>query len=566
MRALGSLLLPALALLAACGDEAPARRVSGVLITLDTTNPGALDCYGRDRGLTPALARLAEESLVFDRARSVAPITMPAHASMHTGLYPPRHTVRDNGYLPLPAAAETLAERARDAGLRTAAFLAAAVLAPTYGLDQGFEVFDCPSGSGYAGGAAQRPGRDVTPAAVRWLDRRVAGEPFFLWVHYFDPHAPYEAPAELVARVGSPYHAEVAWMDRAVGDLLARLRAEPDYDDMAIVVVGDHGESLGRHGEQGHALLIYDATIAVPMLVRLPGGERAGERSDATVSVVDVYPTLLSAMGLGVPAAVPGGLGELDGLDLTREIPPGRGVYFESYMGFLNFGYGPLAGWADAEGKYVHGPTPEYYGPEDAAQVDDLFREDDPRVARARRAIAAVAGADALPRGADEGAAAVDVSALAELGYAASASPATAVPHPLEPGDRPAPTDRLEEYAALIATPVLAAEGRREEAVAVLRAAVANDPRNAFARNELAGHLLQLGQAHAALEHLEALLEQGHERHLLHQRFVQAYEALGRYDEALDHCDRADALLPGDPTTARLRARVEAAAKRAAGD
>ncbi|RKY18760.1 MAG: hypothetical protein DRQ55_12525, partial [Planctomycetota bacterium] len=203
--------------------------MSGLLITLDTTNPGALGCYGGAQGLSPALDALARESVVYDYAHSVAPLTLPAHASMLTGLYPLRHGVRDNGHTPLPAAAATLAEFAAEAGLQTAAFVAAAVMDAPYGLDQGFDVYRTPrAGSAQVGGSpGSRPGAEISADAVRWLRERDTSRPFFLWVHYFEPHAPYEPAPRFLDRVaGDAYLGEVAAMDDAVGALLSVLRGE----------------------------------------------------------------------------------------------------------------------------------------------------------------------------------------------------------------------------------------------------------------------------------------------------------------------------------------------------
>lgn len=539
--------------LGACSDGEPARR-SAVLITLDTTNPGALDFYGKSRGVTPALERFAREAVVYDRARTVAPLTLPAHASMLTGLYPPRHTVRDNGHLPLPASADTVAERAREAGYRTAAFVGAAVLAPAYGLSQGFEVYEAPEGEAKHGGSyVQRPGPEVTRAAVDWLDGRRDGEPFFLWAHYFDAHMPNDpAPEYLRQAGGNSYLADVALMDRAVGDLLDRLRAEPDYDEMIVVVVADHGEALGRHGEPTHALLVYDATIQVPMLVRLPGGRRAGERSEVVASVIDVFPTLLEGMGLAPPRRV-------DGLSLIAdEVPAGRGVYFESYCGFLNFGWSPLSGWADASGQYLHGARPELYGAGDPRQENDVFDPGDERVLRAREAIAAVAQGGALPRGEDDAAALAAQADVRALGYAGVASPEAEIPHPLAPTDLPAPTARLKEYYVVIDAPQLVAAGRRDDAIRNLREVVEQNPRNAFALDALGQYLIEAGRPREALEPLGELLVLGLDRPVLRHHLASAHEALGDYPAALEHLDVAERLLPGDPDVAEARERIEA--------
>jgi len=545
---------------AACGAD-PAgvsdgpRLRSAVLITLDTTDPAALDPYAPGGRLTPELARFARESVVYERARSVAPLTTPAHASMLTGLYPPRHTVRDNGYLALPESADTLAERARAAGFATGAFVAAAVLGPEYGLQQGFERYDpAPRSGTHIGAVGERPAAAVTDAAERWLDGRPEDRPFFLWVHYFEPHMPYAPAAEFLERAGGDaYLGEVAAMDAAFGRLLARLRAEPGYADMAIVVVADHGESRNRHGEATHGLFAYDATLHVPLIVRYPGGRRAGERSAATTSIVDVFPTLLAAMGLSAPAGV-------DGVDLgAGDPPPERGVYFESYYAFLNYGWSPLAGWADASGKYIHGTDPELFDAQDEAEERNLFAAGDARAERARKGIAALAARPALERAA-VGAGGASEAELRALGYAAAGSALADVPEPLAELDLPAPRANLDEHFKVWNALNLANARRLDPAIAELRDVLATNPRNAFALDRLAEFLMLAKRPREALEPLQALIEHGLERPTVRLRLAGVFAELGEYGRSLAHLDRYLELVPGDAAAQQLAQKLRAAA------
>lgn len=525
----------------------------GVLISLDTTNRNALDCYGPDRGVTPHLAALAAESLVFDEARAVAPLTVPSHTSMLTGLYPLRHTVRDNGFLPLPAAAETLAERARDAGCRTGAFLAAAVLRTTTGLAQGFETYDEPSArTASFGGIGERAGAEVTRAAIAWLDARADDRPYFLWAHYYDPHHPYEPPEQFLQQAGGhPYLGEVAAMDAAVGALLERLRREPDWDATTVVVVGDHGESGGRHGETTHGLLAYDATLRVPLLVRLPGTERAGERSAAIASIVDAYPTLLASMGVGAPAS--------DGVDLRGTVAPDRGAYFEAYYGYLNYGWSPLAGWASAAGKYIHGPDPEFYEVDrDEGEEQNRIAAHAADVARAREALEALARRPALQRGADERNVAGDGDGLLELGYAGAGATDGALPGPLDDADLPDPRTRLDEHIEVWMAVALVNAGKVDQAIDKLRAIAASNPRNTFALDRMSELLVEAGRPSEALEPLRALVALGVERPAVRNNLARAYLALGRREEAREQVDAFRALWPDDPKGEELAAALAA--------
>jgi len=398
-----------LGLVVACGgdpgSEPPARRPA-VLITLDTTVPSALDPYRTEPGVTPYLAALAAEGVVFDAARTVAPLTLPSHASMHTGLYPIRHSVRDNGHTALPESARTVAEAASGAGYRTGAFVAAGVMARAFGLAQGFETYDAPAAENEKGGFPTRWAGAVTTGALAWLDEREGDEPYFLWVHYFDPHLPYDPPPRFAKRFpGQPYLAEVAKTDHHVGRVLERLEAEPDHDQTLIVVVADHGEAFGVNGEATHGTLLHDATLRVPLLVRFPGGAGAGTRRSDLVSVVDVAPTLVAHMGL---EALPG----IDGQDLASPVVR-PGVYAETYIGYLSYGWAPLVGGAGPEGLYVHGPRPSVSPPHGDGTLTPAGDQAWLEGARAR-----IDALDRAPKLEPEGETRVHVD-LSSLGYAA---------------------------------------------------------------------------------------------------------------------------------------------------
>jgi hypothetical protein len=344
------------AALAAC-ERAPTTP-SALLITMDTTRADAR-VLGTARGRSPALDALAQRGILYESAHTVAPLTLVAHASMLTGLVPPRHGIRDNGPWLLPQSARTLAEAARERGYRTAAFVAAVVLDRAFGLDQGFETYSGPESSAERASfeVASLPAREVIDRVLAWLDARDRSRPFFLWVHLFDPHQPYDPPPGfMTADLGSDtYLGEIASMDHEIGRLMERLERDGLLATTAILAVGDHGEALGEHGEDTHGFLCYEPTLHVPFLLVRPDGARAGERSRAIVSVADVAPTLAEVMGATLPL-------DIDGTSLWSGDPPGeRGVYFESYMGYLELATSPLAGWLDGSGKYLESSAPEFY-------------------------------------------------------------------------------------------------------------------------------------------------------------------------------------------------------------
>ena len=555
-----------LTLFAACAPNPP-RPTSTLIITLDTTRADALSCQGAPAGVTPHLDALAARSVRYARARTVAPLTLPAHASLMTGLYPPRHGLRDNALLPLPAAAETLAEAARAAGLETAAFVAAAVLDPAWGLDQGFETYSSvPIGGARTGAVqddihmAERPATEVVSEAVAWLEECTG--PFLLWVHFFDPHAPYEPPERFADRPNA-YLGEVAAMDHAVGILLAALDRTGFADQTLVVVVADHGEDLGEHGEATHSVLVYDTTIRVPLLVLDPSGHGAGTVNRALVSIVDIFPTVIEALDLDRTA------GDLDGVSLFRRAPPeGRGVYFESYAGWSSYGWAPLSGWASGAGQYIHGPGAEYF--EQASQGRGLRQiynraaAHPQAVARARAAIEDVASRPALarepitPTGTDPEL----LDAVRALGYVGLGDAAATAPHPLSDTGLPDPRAGLDELATFYRAANLANEGRRGEAITILAEMVDVRPAQTFAAEFLAQFLQAEGRSAEAVPVLRRALDAGVERPSLHHRLALCLEQIGELDLARAHLERAAALCPGDPRTEADLARLTGSAGR----
>lgn len=332
-------------------------RPSNVLIvTLDTTRPDRLPAYGYQSASMPALDRLAREGAVFDRAATVAPLTLTAHTSLFTGLYPPHHRVRDNADAPLDHAHPTLAEVLKGHGFRTAAFVGSSVLDADRGLSRGFDVY---GGMGAADartpGKLRRAGNEVVDAALAWLD---AGDnsPYLLWVHLYDAHAPCRPPEPYRSRYAAdPYEGAIAFADSQVARLLGRLDARHQLDQTAIVVVADHGESLGQHGEDEHGIFLYDSVMHVPLLVRMPG--MAPRRISSVTSLVDIMPTILDALSIAPVSA--------DGISLISAIrgatpTDDRALYSESFYP-QRFGWSPLRALRDGRFKLIDAPRPELY-------------------------------------------------------------------------------------------------------------------------------------------------------------------------------------------------------------
>jgi arylsulfatase A-like enzyme/Flp pilus assembly protein TadD len=341
------------------------RRPNVLLITIDTLRADHVGAYGDTSARTPALDRLAAEGVRCADAIAAAPITLPSHASLLTGLYPPAHGLHDNGTGALPRDITTLADRLAAGGYETHAFVSAVVLSKLYGLDKGFQTYDDDLWSEDAPRLfmiRERPAKRTADRVLDWLghwQQSSSRTPFFTWVHFFDPHQPHDASPEDLQGAATPYDAEITAADRGVGRIIEALRAANLLDNTIVIATADHGESLGEHGESTHAVFVYDATVRVPLIVRYPKHFAAGRVYDGPVRHIDVVPTLLALLGL------PGG-NQTQGVDLTAAwdgSTPGPilSQYSESLLSELGFGMAPLHALRKAGFKYIRAPRPELY-------------------------------------------------------------------------------------------------------------------------------------------------------------------------------------------------------------
>lgn len=548
----GRIGLGVLLLVGCSGDESEDPPVvrSAVLITLDTTTPDALDIYGENAGITPHLSALAAESVVFDRARSVAPITLPSHASMHTGLYPMRHDVRGNGYRRLPDAAQTLAELAQASDVQTGAFVAAAVLNSPFGLGQGFDVYgDAEQVERATGTISERFCRFVTMDAITWLDQRDPERPYFLWAHYFDPHRPLNPPPKFLAQAGQHlYLGEVAAMDNWVGKLIERIKAEPDYHETTIIVLADHGEAHGANGEDTHGLLLHDATLRIPFLVRFAGSAHGGTRRADLVSSVDVMPTLAAGMGLQFDH-------HIDGLNL-REPVERKGVYSENYNGFLAHGWAQEVGWATEEGLYVHGPDRFVDTDPNDYTLTPLEGEDPAWVSEALVQLGHLSDAAPLPR--PEGDSMI-TSNFESLGYAGAGGAELDVPAPLDETGRPSPHSKLSSHDRLWKALALVDRGRLDNALEALGTLVEENPGNPFMKEQLGGAFIEAKRFEEARDAFMGVIDLGYDRPSVRRQLAFAFANLGQFKKAEQELDRYEQLAPGDKDLEVMRADLQRA-------
>jgi len=471
-----------------------------LLVTFDTTRFDHLGCYGNPKADTANLDRLAGEGVLFERCISTAPLTLPSHSSILTGLYPFHHGARNNGTHTLAADVPTLAETLSQAGFATGAVVSSLVLDSRYGLDRGFDQYD--DDLSHAKKAPLFMFRETTAEetsrrAVRWLQDR-GGERFFLWVHFFDPHANYEPPEPFRTRFkDSPYDGEIAYADAGLGNVLESLRRKGELDRTLIVFTADHGESLGEHGETTHSLFLYDATTHVPLLFRHPALAK-NKRVAEVVSSTDIVPTVLDLLGVEGP-------GDYDGVSLAGALldpgagaPPGRKVYSEAMNSWFNHGWSDLRGIRTKEYRYVRAPREEFYDLfRDGRETDNLFNPKDPDVRELKNYLAGLlAGGERDSRGDDIRS--MDPKtrdALAELGYVWTAdSPEP----PADPSKLRDPKDGVRALEEAQVAHQLVRLERYDEAEAALRKVLSEDPDSTLSQSALVSVLLKLGKREEA--------------------------------------------------------------------
>ncbi len=506
-----------------------ARDLNVVVVTLDTTRADRLGCYGFTSIETPHLDALARDGIVFENATSTAPLTFPSHSSIFTGLIPPHHGARDNGGFFLDDARTTLAERLKAAGYATGAFIGAWVLESRWGLAQGFDEysdrFELSKYKVISLGTVQKPGDEVMDGALKWLDT-VRDRRFFAWVHLYDPHAPYEPPEPFASRYrGQPYLGELAYTDKVVGRLTSWLETQGLMDRTVVVVVGDHGESLGDHGEASHAYFIYGATTHVPLIVRTPWGLTG--RSAAQVSTVDVLPTVLDLVGLPPQEGI-------DGRSLARALfdpaaPLGHASYSETYFPRYHFGWQHLRSLRDDRYTYVDAPRPELYDrSQDPGETRNVFK------ANSQRAEALRLRLEEMSRTTDAQAPErkqldpETLQRLAALGYVGNVIDVD--PHAVLPD----PKDKLPLFEAMNAAKSLAQDEDFERAVARMKTVIAQDPNIMDAHLTVGNWLARLKRGDEAIDAYKHALALKPDDDIALGNLARLYLARGKQQDALD--------------------------------
>lgn len=444
-------LFPALLLGQATPGKAPA---NVFLVTIDTLRADHVHCYGYEKIATPALDALAKDGSRFTQAFTPSPITNSSHTSIMTALLPSHHGVTDFA-VPLDANHATLADLLQENGYHTAAFIGAVILdaktlAP--GLDHGFDYYDNfpehPTGKSRFG-RLERRAMDVAQHAETWLTAHPAG-PHFAWLHFYDPHDPYEPPPPFSETYKDrPYDGEIANADTALAHFVAFLKRRSWYDDSIIIVVGDHGEGLGEHHENTHGIFLYDSTTHVPLIIKLAGRSQAAKVVDAQVRTTDILPTVLDELKISPPK-------NLDGESLRACL---AGTETKGWSAFgetdypLRFGWAPLRSVRSQGFKFIEAPRPEFYDLHaDASELQNTYQADNKTIAELRGMLA-----DIRP---------------------ASAAGTT-------PSSLPDPKDKIEEQNLLHTAMMAAEDNRVTEAREALETVLKTDPKSSTALRQI---------------------------------------------------------------------------------
>jgi choline-sulfatase len=519
------------------GDVGRYPTASVVLVSIDTLRADRLPLYGYGKGMAPKLDALAREGIVFDEVVSHCPMTLPAHASLLTGLLPMHHGVRDNSGFALAADRRTLATRLHAAGLETGAAVSAYVLRAATGIAQGFDRYDDalpldPSVEAMA--AQQRDGAQSVDSLLGWIDARPARGRFFAFLHLYEPHAPYTPPPSF-QHFSDPYDGEVAYADELVGRLVSRLREKRRLETTVLAVTADHGEGLGDHGEQEHGFFLYREAVHVPLVLRLPDAARAGTHVRGPVAQVDIAATLLDLIGL--PAD------DIDGRSqrtaLASGVAEARPVYSETFLPRYHFGWSELLALTDQRYRYIHAPRPELFD----AQRDPSERNDvASQHAEAVRSMAAWLQKEV---GSDKAATPAPVAPevaenLRALGYVSGAA---AVP---PSGPLLDPKDKIKVYESYRHATTLHARGEDDAARQELRIVLGNSPGMVDAWHLLGLIEFHHGREAEALKALDEVIRLEPTHSAAHLALARIHAAHGRLDPAMKHAEVATATLPGE--------------------
>ncbi len=511
--------------LTGCSRRPVAEGPNILLVTFDTVRADRFGCYGWKNAGTPNVDKLAAEGVLYETCLAPAPITLPSHASILNGRYPSHHGVRINGSA-FPPEELTITEQLYDMGYDTAAFVSAFVLHSKYGLGQGFATYEDSVGDSIRGLVIdERPANETCNQLLAWL-KKPRRRPFFVWLHFFDPHEAYSPPDEWAKRYPrDPYQGEIAFADSELGIALEAM----DLDNTLVVFTGDHGESLGQHGETSHGYFAYDSSMLVPLVVRFPDGRDAGTRVETPVSLVDIAPTILAY--LGQPP-----LPDADGIDVAGDIAsldPERRLYFECALPYA-FGWSPIAGLRTKEWKYIHSPKAELYNvAADPGELKNLIRKKKKIAQDFATELTALDPFALLVEAKEKKTLSTsDRKILESLGYIGGVGESGG-----DITNLPDAKDRLACFNKFNDSTSLTAVGELEIAERVIREVIEDCPDMLRAKAELATILREAGKYDEAIPMYEEIIA-GESDNLVIWHLVVACNLAGRYEDAIKHCLR----------------------------
>jgi choline-sulfatase len=504
-----------------------------ILITVDTLRADRLGAYGSSRALTPVLDRFARNAVRFTAAVTQVPLTLPAHATILTGLHPAKHGVRTNDGFRLDARVPTLAEALRGSGYATGAFIGGAPLQAPLGLARGFDRYD--DDFLHVPGVIERRADEVVASAIAWINQH-RPQPFFAWLHLFDPHSPYAPPEPFAAaHKDSPYDGEVAYTDAAIGRLFEQLQSSNLFSPATIVVVADHGESLGEHGERTHGTFLYDATVHVPLIVKLPD-DTAPRDVIAPVETADLAPTIAAIAGAT--------LGQVDGMNVLSLFDghkpsigdPDRAAYSESYYQSMLLGWSPLRAVRTMRWKYIEAPHAELYDLDaDSGELSNQIVQRAGLAAGLRSALPGSGSVAAAGRAAGGEAA----ERLRSLGYSSGSTIATPATRQIDPKDRVEVWNAIEDGIDRVGRDPKAAQQAFARALQL-------DPGNGLAMKYLADISFRAGQLREARDGYQRAIAARFRHPDAYVNLAAIAEREGRLDDARDALKQALQLSEAD--------------------
>ncbi len=509
------------------------RDLNVVLVTLDTTRADRLGCYGF-RGIeTPTIDLFASRGVRFERCYAQTPLTLPSHTTLMTGTLPIFHGVRDNGGFVVPAQLKTMAELFKDKGYATGAFIAAYVLDSKWGLDQGFDTyfdkFDFTKFKRISLGTVQRPANEVMAEALPWLEKNKGGK-FFAWIHLYDPHTPYEPPPPYDKLYAArPYLGEIAFADSQLRRLWELLTANGLERNTVLVFAGDHGESLGEHGEQSHGFFIYQGAVHVPLIIVTPFPKFQGVVSPEVTGLSDVLPTVCEMTGLPTPAEVQGHslVPAFSGRRRRASVP----AYSETYYPRFHYGWSDLKSVQDERYKLILAPVPELYD-----VVADPHEEKNLVYLQKGVYDKLAAEAETFIRKSGENAYETDLSKVDEetreklsaLGYVASFTD----PAKLAGKKLADPKDKIVVFNELSRAREMGMEGKPDEAIAAIRGIIASDPDITDAYFTIGNIYFQQQKFRESIGYFQQVLGRKPDDTFAAINITLAYEGMGDYDGA----------------------------------